>query len=190
MEVALFGEAYPAEGVNERLTRIEAIFRAEIARPNPPQLRIRQILQGVHFGAVVNLPPKPNSSSDRFAAFAPMVFVGVFGSKQAALDALEPWILYSTGSSSRPPVSTFGEDGMSGFPVGGLPALNYIEFAMLALHIARHDRPASDAGVPVTTPEEYQSTQKVVIPRTKLPRVYAASFNDEGKVVRLAIGPT
>jgi hypothetical protein len=157
MEVALFGSSPTLCTDAERFFSISRVFHPtpEVCGKSIAQ-RTSELLQAVYMPPIVEFA-KP--AGPRFAAFAPMMCLGVFASVSLAALAVTRYLLCVEQGGNAPP---------GALDAGNLPtelkALSYIEFACVAPVIANHVRPVA-LGQPATPPEKHLSRAPKFLPR-------------------------
>ena len=72
-------------------------------------------------------------------------------------------------------------------PDAPMHALNYMEWALLALYIARHDRSVASSGKEPTPPEVYIAEKPTSLPRRGIPTIFAALLDENDVVNRVLI---
>jgi hypothetical protein len=170
MEIAMFGHA---SGSNDYRRALRQLDSALGAKTNEPSAKVRL---GNYVGAVY-MPPVVQCSVNEYVTTVPGAFVGVYDTREKALDALRPQL-------DQPNYSI-----CAWVPNEGFPALKHIKFATIALILARYDSPTR---TPMLTPEDFQR-KPGSLPRSPSalpPHLMLPSLDQHGAVVIRQLGQT
>jgi len=148
LEVAFFGRA----GEPDALGRLNRALGGKCTTTD-----LRRFLGEMVSGAL--LPPIVQLDDGHFAACAPMVIVGIYPTKEQALEALRPVV---QSPPQDPPLGPHGFNAMAAMGAHALPQCTYMEHALITLIFAKHSKPLPP-GEPSTRASDY-------VPATKLPR--------------------